>query len=126
MSDSSNDRLSLQTLRVMRSAIKDAAQYTDDELIAAGVIMGSLYATMSEVPMFLSLKEQVSFFTNLISCFIVPDMINNGVMNPHMASAYLTKRGKEDVPTPGPSIPGEDGDEKDDDIVVFSGNKAVN
>lgn len=129
MSDN-NERLSLQTLRVMRSAVNNAPQYSDDELVATGVIMGSLFATMSEVPMFLPMKEQVSFFTNLISCFIVPDMINSGVVNPHMAGAYLAKRAKDEVPTPGAAMLSDESGESDDaseDIVVFSGGgKNVN
>jgi hypothetical protein len=81
--------ISMQTLRMMRNTIDNSSQYSDEELTSAGIIFGSLYATMQEVPAFLPVKEQVSFFTNLISCFVIGAMINSGIVNPHACPAYI-------------------------------------
>jgi hypothetical protein len=89
LTEDRKDTVSQQTLRMMRSSINNSSQYTDDELIYTGLIIGSLYATMQEVPTFLPIKEQVSFFTNLISCFVVSDMINCGMINPHAAPDFM-------------------------------------
>jgi hypothetical protein len=122
LTDENSNVLSIQTLRLMRSTIENSSQYSDDELHASGRVLGSLFPMINEVPGFLNPKEQQSFFTNLISCFIVADMINNGFINPHAAESYLAT-----VQTQVKQASGIGGqqvaEEDDDDMVIVSGNK---
>lgn len=84
-----NNILSIQTLRIMRQTIENSSQYSDDELNSCGKVLGSIFPMLNDVPGFLNPKEQQSFFVNLVSCFMVADMINNGFINPHASERYL-------------------------------------
>ena len=120
MKDTNDGMISTQTLRMLRSAIENSSQYSDEELVATSVILGSLYATVPEIPTFLPQKEQMSFFTNMIACFVIGGMINSGLINPKIAPSYISDAMDEK------SIPDIDTSPDDDDAVVVVGGKQVN
>lgn len=119
-----SDVISTQTIRIMRDAINDASQFSDDDLMSCGIIMGSFYAMTGEVPGFLPMKEQVTFFSNLVSCFIIPELINHGLIDPKVAKTYIDQK----VAAGASMLPDiqNDAQDEDDSIAVIGGGKAVN
>ena len=115
--------LSPQTLRMMRETIENSSQYSDAELTATGVILGSMFAGVQEVPAFLPMKEQVSYFTNMISCFMIGNLVNAGIVNPHSAPEYV-KNTLEALKGIDKDV--DDGNGSDEEETMIVGGKAVN
>lgn len=83
--------VSQQSLRVLRASLQNSSRFSDDELMHAAMIIGSLYNFTADVPTFIGGKEQLSFFTNMLACFILPTMISSGFINPKAAGQYITE-----------------------------------
>lgn len=113
MSDTS-ETLSVQSLRMMRASIKDSSQYSDEELTKASIILGNLYAAMTDVPTFLPMKDQISFFTNIVACFMLGSFVNSGFIDPHSAADCISE-----IEQLGSPSAQQDGD--DDEISVVTG-----
>jgi hypothetical protein len=69
----------------MRSSIKDNSLYTDDELNACVASLSIFFQMINDVPVFLPEREQLSYFANMVGCFVIPNMINSGFINPSMS-----------------------------------------
>jgi hypothetical protein len=123
-----DDIISQQTIRMMRSIISNSSQYTDEELSACGMVIASLYPMVSDVPSFLPQREQATFFANMVSCFMMGDLVNNGIFDPHQAKNYLDMISTSMNTASDFSPQDTDENEDDDTIVVMSGKSksAVN
>lgn len=126
--DDEKEVLSQQSLRMLRQTIPNASRFSDEDLIATSIAIGSLFQLINDVPPFLPGREQASFFTNMVACFIIGPMTAAGLLNPGAAVAYIndSQDGKqatgintEPFINNGQAHP-EDGD---DDIMVFNSKK---
>jgi hypothetical protein len=108
------DTLSTQSIRMMRASIKNSSQYSDDELTKASIILGNLYAAMTDVPTFLPVKDQISFFTNIVACFMLGSFVNSGFIDPHAASQCISE-----IEQMGSGSSQQD--DGDDEIAVITG-----
>ena len=123
--------LSPATLRVMRSAMSGERQYTDEELNACAEYMTIFFQLVNEIPVFLPEKEQISYFANVIGCFVIPSMVNSGMLNPKLIPAQpgsddSLSANAEMVERNSRAIRSSSGDGQEDEDFVVVSKKSVN